>query len=141
MIIATTKKIKNKILAISIAEPAIRVNPNSAATIAMTKNVAAHRNIVPSPPAGKQALFLSSFIIYLPIFSIFFPVSDMSFPAPLSALHPKSEVIKIRASKLNKVNFFIFVRKDNTRATPISAGCLLLCLRKQHRRNSDWRRV
>jgi hypothetical protein len=47
MIIAKTKKIKNKILAISIAEPAIRVNPNSAATIAITKNVAAHRNIVP----------------------------------------------------------------------------------------------
>ena len=45
MIIAKTKKIKNKILAISIAEPAIRVNPNSAATIAITKNVAAHRNI------------------------------------------------------------------------------------------------
>jgi hypothetical protein len=60
MITAKTKKIKNKILAISIAEPAIRVNPNSAATIAITKNVAAHRNIVPSPSAGRQALFLSS---------------------------------------------------------------------------------
>jgi hypothetical protein len=107
MIIAKTKKIKNKILAISIAEPAIRVNPNNAATIAITKNVAAHRNIVPSLPAGRQALFLSSFTIYLPIFSICLPVSDISFPAPLIALHPKSEVIKIRTSKLNKVSFFI----------------------------------
>jgi hypothetical protein len=53
MITAKTKKIKNKTLAISIAEPAIRVNPKSAATIAITKNVAAHRNITPSLPAVK----------------------------------------------------------------------------------------
>ena len=57
MIIAKTKKIKNRILEISIAEPAIRVNPKSAATIAITKNVAAHRNIAP-------ALFI---FFYLPI--------------------------------------------------------------------------
>jgi seryl-tRNA(Sec) selenium transferase len=49
MIIAKTKKIKKRILAISIAEPAICVNPNSAAIIAITKNVAAHFNILSSP--------------------------------------------------------------------------------------------
>jgi hypothetical protein len=58
MMIDSTKKIKNKTLAISMAEPAIRVNPNSAATIAITKNVAAHLNIAPSSfalPTGNQA--------------------------------------------------------------------------------------
>jgi len=108
MIIAKTKKITNRILAISRAEPAIRVNPNSAATIAIIKNVAAHRNIAPSPPAGRQALFRPiHFSTYLPIFSMCCPVSDRSFPAPLIALHPNSEVIKIRTSKPNKVSFFI----------------------------------
>ena len=40
------KKTKNKILAISMAEPAMAVNPNSAATIAIMKNVAAQYNMV-----------------------------------------------------------------------------------------------
>jgi len=35
-----------------------------------------------------------------------FPESDRSFPAPLAMLHPRSEVIKTKAAKLNKVNFF-----------------------------------
>jgi hypothetical protein len=44
----TTKiamKRKNKNLAISAAAPAIPLNPNSAAIIAMTRKVAAHLNI------------------------------------------------------------------------------------------------
>ena len=45
-----TKKTKNKILAMSMAEPAIDVNPNTAAIIAMMKNVAAQFNIEPSFP-------------------------------------------------------------------------------------------
>jgi len=102
MIITKIKKIKNKILAISIAEPAIRVNPNSAATIAITKNVAAHRKIVPSSPNGRQALFLPSFANYLPIFSMCFPESFISVPTPLIALHPKVEIIKNTATSINK---------------------------------------
>ena len=43
---AKTKKTKNKILAISMAEPAILVNPSSAAIIAITKNVTAQFNIM-----------------------------------------------------------------------------------------------
>jgi len=31
----------------------------------------------------------------------------MSFPAPLAALHPKVDVIKITANKLNKTSFFM----------------------------------
>jgi hypothetical protein len=42
---AKTMKIKNKILAICMAEPAIPVNPNNAATIAITKNITAQFNI------------------------------------------------------------------------------------------------
>ncbi len=40
-----TTKTKNMILAILAAPAAIPVNPNSAATIAITKNTAAQRNI------------------------------------------------------------------------------------------------
>jgi hypothetical protein len=36
-----TKKTKNKILAISMAEPAMLVKPSTAATMAITKNVMA----------------------------------------------------------------------------------------------------
>jgi hypothetical protein len=43
--IAKTKNTKNKILAISMADPAMLVNPNTAATMAMTKNVTAQFNI------------------------------------------------------------------------------------------------
>jgi hypothetical protein len=42
------RKIMNKTLAISTAEPAIPVNPNNAAIIAITKNVAAQFNMAPS---------------------------------------------------------------------------------------------
>jgi hypothetical protein len=42
---ANTKNTKNRILAISMAEPAILVNPNTAATMAMIKNVTAQFNI------------------------------------------------------------------------------------------------
>ena len=42
---AKIKNTKNKILAMSIAEPAIFVNPNTAATMAMTKNEKAQFNI------------------------------------------------------------------------------------------------
>ena len=42
---AKIKNTKNKILAISIAEPAIFVNPNTAATMAMTKNETAQFTI------------------------------------------------------------------------------------------------
>ena len=45
MTIDKIKNMKNKILAISMAEPAIPVNPNSAATMSITKNVAAQPNI------------------------------------------------------------------------------------------------
>jgi hypothetical protein len=41
-------KTKNKILAICMAEPAIPVNPNTAATIAITKNITAQFNIYSS---------------------------------------------------------------------------------------------
>lgn len=43
--IANTKNTKNRILAMSMAEPAILVNPNTAAIIATTKNVRAQFNI------------------------------------------------------------------------------------------------
>src|SRR4030042_5906662 len=81
----------------------------------------------PGLPAGRPR-FCLLFTIYLPIFSICPPASFISVPAPLIALHPKSETIIIKTIKLNKVNFFIFVHKDNARAIPISAGCLLLCV-------------
>jgi hypothetical protein len=42
---AKIKNTKNKILAMSIAEPAIFVNPNTAAIIAITKNETAQFNI------------------------------------------------------------------------------------------------
>ena len=42
---AKMMKIKNKILAICMDEPAIFVNPNNAATIATTKNTTAQLNI------------------------------------------------------------------------------------------------
>ena len=42
---AKIKNTKNRILAMSIAEPAIFVNPNTAATMAMTKNETAQFNI------------------------------------------------------------------------------------------------
>ena len=45
---AKIKKTTNKILAMSMAEPAILVNPNTAATIAITKNVAAQFKIMTS---------------------------------------------------------------------------------------------
>jgi len=45
---ANTKKTTNKILAMSMAEPAMLVNPSTAAIIAITKNVAAQFNIMPS---------------------------------------------------------------------------------------------
>lgn len=41
-----TKKIKNRIFAISTAPPAIPPNPNIAATRAIIKNVTTHLNIV-----------------------------------------------------------------------------------------------
>ena len=44
-ITAKSKNTKNKILAISMAEPAILVKPNTAAIIAMIKNVTAQFNI------------------------------------------------------------------------------------------------
>ncbi len=43
---AKIRNITNKTLAIPMAEPAIPVNPNSAATIAITKNVADQPNIL-----------------------------------------------------------------------------------------------
>jgi hypothetical protein len=46
--IAKTKNTKNKILAMSMAEPAIPPNPSTAAIIAMIKNVTAQFNIVTS---------------------------------------------------------------------------------------------
>jgi hypothetical protein len=42
---AKTKKTKNNILAMSMAEPAIFVNPSTAAIIAITKNVTAQFSI------------------------------------------------------------------------------------------------
>jgi hypothetical protein len=42
---AKTKNTKNRILAISMAEPAILVNPSTAATMAMIKNVTAQFNM------------------------------------------------------------------------------------------------
>jgi hypothetical protein len=45
---AKIMKTKNKILAICMAEPAIPVNPNTAATIAITKNITAQFNIYSS---------------------------------------------------------------------------------------------
>jgi hypothetical protein len=45
---ANIKNTKNKILAISMAEPAILVNPSNAAIIAIIKNVTAQFNIEPS---------------------------------------------------------------------------------------------
>jgi len=42
---ANNKNTKNRILAISMAEPAILVNPSTAATMAMIKNVTAQFNI------------------------------------------------------------------------------------------------
>jgi len=42
---AKIKNTKNKILAMSIAEPAIFVNPNTAATMAITKKETAQFNI------------------------------------------------------------------------------------------------
>jgi hypothetical protein len=47
---ANIKNTKNRILAISMAEPAILVNPSTAAIIAMTKNVTAQFNIEHSFP-------------------------------------------------------------------------------------------
>ncbi len=44
--INNTKKIKNKIFAIEAAPAAIPPNPNTAAIIAITKNVIVQRNIV-----------------------------------------------------------------------------------------------
>ena len=55
MAIDIAKKTTNKTLAISMAEPAIPPNPNTAATIAITKNVAAQFNI--------EASFLLSYKI------------------------------------------------------------------------------
>jgi hypothetical protein len=45
---ARTKKTKNNILAIPMAEPAIFVNPSTAAMIATTKNPIAKFNMIPS---------------------------------------------------------------------------------------------
>jgi hypothetical protein len=52
----TTAKInntKNKILAMSMAEPAMFVNPNTAAIIAITKNEIAQFNIMTSLPISR----------------------------------------------------------------------------------------
>jgi hypothetical protein len=57
---AKTKNTKNKILAMSMAEPAIFVNPNTAATMATTKNVTAQFNIEYSFLA--TALLLATYI-------------------------------------------------------------------------------
>jgi hypothetical protein len=47
----TTKKIKNRILAIPAAAPAIPPKPRNAAMIAIMKNVNAHRNNAYTPVA------------------------------------------------------------------------------------------
>ena len=65
MTIDKIKKTTNRILAISMAEPAIDVNPNTAATIAIIKNVAAHCNIEP-PPSYLLIKLTASFILFVP---------------------------------------------------------------------------
>lgn len=48
-ITSSTMKMKKIIFAIPAAEPAIPPNPNTAATIAITKNINAQRNITNRP--------------------------------------------------------------------------------------------
>jgi len=107
VIIASSKKAMNIILAKNMAELPNLENPKTAATITIAKNATAQRNIFSSPDCRKTGLILSSFTIYLPIFSICCPALFISVPAPLVALHPKAETIKNKTASINNENFFI----------------------------------
>ena len=63
-------KIKNKILAICIDEPAILVNPNNPATIATTKNITAQLNIDSSLLSLYYSIPTSILFVYAALYSI-----------------------------------------------------------------------